>query len=180
MAERPNASAEARTCDGCDLCCRVYDIPELSKPMGQPCSFLQSAGCGIHGAHPPTCRRFRCFWLEHTDLDDAWKPSTAGFVLRQDPDGVTLWVDTDPLRPGAWRALPYHPQIKAWSWAIRDGRGVVVVHDAGGVFVVFPETELFLPDPPRGARFRAGYRTGPDGPEPWAEVLPRYSRRAAA
>lgn len=180
MAERSTEPAEARTCDGCDLCCRVYEIPELSKPMGRDCAHLQDMRCTIHGAHPRTCRSFRCFWLGQPELGEAWRPSTAGFVLRQDPDGLTLWVDTDPLRPGAWRAPPYYGQIKTWSWAIRGGRGVVLVHDIGGVFVVFPETELFLADPPRGARFQAGYRETPDGLEPWAEVLARPVRRAAA
>jgi hypothetical protein len=179
MAETA-ARPPARGCDGCDLCCRTYEIAELKKPVGTACVHLSALGCGIHGSHPKTCRTFRCLWLDEPALGEVWRPSRSGFVLRPDPDGVTLWVDVDPLRPGAWRALPYHPQIVTWSWAIRNGRGVVMVHDAGGVFVVFPEAELFLPDPPRGARFRAGYRAGTDGPEPWAEVFEDVRRRAAA
>jgi len=121
MAETA-AGPPARGCDGCDLCCRTYEIAELKKPMGSACAHLSALGCGIHGSHPKTCRTFRCLWLDEPALGEVWRPSRSGFVLRPDPDGVTLWVDVDPLRPGAWRALPYHPQIVTWSWAIRDGR----------------------------------------------------------
>lgn len=180
MAGKTPPRAEARSCDGCDLCCRAYEIAELGKPMGSPCALLTQAGCAIHGSHPRTCQAFRCFWLDEPELGPEWRPSTAGFVLRLDLDGITLWVDVDPLRPGAWRVPPYVNQIKLWSRAIGDGSGVVMIHDEGGVFVVFPETELFILDPPRGARFQAGYRPGPAGPEPWAEIVARAPRRAAA
>lgn len=180
MADGRNAPAAARTCDGCDLCCRTYDIPELGKPMGMPCPLIVAHGCAIHGSHPKTCQTFRCHWLNQPDLGPEWRPSIAGFVLRLDPDGVTMWVDVDPERAGAWRRPPYFVQIKSWSQAIVGGSGVVVVHDAGGVFVIFPETELFFADPPPRARFRAGYRMGVHGREPWAEIMTRPVRRAAA
>ena len=180
MAGSPNVPAKARSCNGCDLCCRVYDIPELAKPMGTPCSLLQASGCGVHGAHPKTCKAFRCHWLSQRELGEEWRPSTAGFVLRLDGDGTTLWIDTDPRRPEAWRALPYYGQIKSWSWAVKDGTGVVLVHDIPGVFVVFPETELLIADAPRGARFLAGYRPGLTGPRPWAEVIEDVVHSAAA
>ena len=181
MAEAQHAAlAAVRSCDGCDLCCRTYEIAELGKPMGMPCPLIVAAGCAIHGSHPNTCKSFRCFWLDQPELGPEWRPSIAGFVVRLDPDGVTMWIDVDPERIGAWRRPPYLPQIKLWSGAIVDGRGVVAVHDDGGVFIVFPETELFLPEPPRGARFQAGYRIGAQGREPWAEVLASPARRRAA
>lgn len=178
MAGKLAAFGAARSCDGCDLCCRTYEIAELGKPMGSPCALLSERGCAIHGSHPRTCKAFRCFWLQTPELGEAWRPSTAGFVLRLDGDGVTMWVDVDPERPGAWRLPPYINQIKRWSRAIQDGSGVVMVHDEGGVFVVFPETELFIPSPPQGARFQAGYRAHDGGVEPWAAVIPEA--RAAA
>lgn len=136
--------------------------------MGQACSHLRDQRCTIYGHHPKTCRTFQCFWLERPDLGPEWRPSQAGFVLRQ--DGSTLWVDVDPSRPRAWRLDPYYAQLKLWSEAVRTGVGVVLVHDRG-VWVLFPERNLFLPEPVRGARFEAGYRMGPGGPEPWARIL---------
>jgi hypothetical protein len=167
LAPRP----PTRNCDGCDLCCRTYEIGELGKPMGMACPLIVAQGCAIHGSHPNTCKAFRCFWLDQPELGPEWRPSTAGFVLRLDADGVTMWLDVDPARPGAWRLPPYYDQIKSWSSAVKDGRGVVMAHDGPGVWVVFPETELWLPAPPRGARFRAGYRATLHGLEPWAEVV---------
>lgn len=167
-----------RSCDGCDLCCRVYEIEELAKPMGRACPHLVDQRCGIYGLHPKTCRTFRCFWLDRLDLGPEWRPSFAGFVLRADQDQSTLWVDVDPLRPRAWRASPYYEQLKRWSEVVRTGAGVVLIHD-GGVWVMFPERDLLLPDAPRGAAFEAGYRAGPDGPEPWARVVDE-TRSAAA
>jgi hypothetical protein len=182
MAGRTPTRTAARSCEGCDLCCRTYEIAELGKPMGSPCALLTQQGCAIHGSHPRTCKAFRCFWLDQAELGPEWRPSTAGFVLRVDADGVTLWLDVDPDRPGAWRLPPYINQIKRWSRAIRDSSGVVMIHDGGGVFVVFPETELFIPDPPRGARFQAGYRAVVGGVEPWAAIMdepaPRERLRA--
>jgi hypothetical protein len=106
-------------------------------------------------------------------------PSIAGFVLRLDPDGVTMWVDVDPERVGAWRRAPYYPQIKSWSGAIVDGRGVVVVHDDRGVFVVFPETELFILQPPRGAQFKAAIAWARTGGA-LGGIMPGPVRRRAA
>ncbi len=168
-----------RSCDGCDLCCRVYEIDELAKPMGRMCEHARDARCTIYGLHPKTCQAFRCFWLDRLDLGPEWRPSFAGFVLRLDQDGTTLWVDVDPTQPGAWRADPYYGQLKLWSEAVRGGSGVILVHEPRGVFVMFPEADLFLPDAPRGARFVAGYRPGVLGPQPWARVLDE-SRPATA
>ena len=176
MPERP----PARTCDGCDLCCRLYDIDELAKPAGAACQHAQGLRCTIHGAHPRTCRAFRCHWLQAPDLGPEWRPSTAGFALRLDPDGVAMWIDVDPERPGAWLRQPYYGQIKRWAEAIRTGAGVVLVHDGPGVHVIFPEAELFITDPPRGARFEAGYRAAVGGARPWARVLDDREHQAAA
>jgi hypothetical protein len=176
MPERPTA----RTCDGCDLCCRLYDIDELAKPAGALCAHAQGLRCTIHGAHPRTCSAYRCHWLNAPDLGPEWRPSTAGFALRLDSDGVAMWVDVDPERPGAWRREPYYGQIKRWSGAIRRSAGVVLVHDGPGVFVIFPEAELYIHSPPPGARFEAGYRAGIGGARPWARVLEDREHQAAA
>jgi len=175
----PERHPPARSCDGCDLCCRVYDIDELAKPAGRACAHLSDFRCTIHGLHPKTCRTFSCFWLDRLDLGPEWRPSFAGFVLRLDQDRRTLWVDVDPQRPRAWHAHPYYEQLKRWSETVRTGEGVVMVHDEGGVWVIFPERDLLLPDAPRGARFEAGYRAGPFGPGPWARVIDEAAQAAA-
>ena len=163
-----------KSCDGCDLCCRLYDIAELAKPAHAMCVHARpEGGCAIHGAHPRICQTFECMWLVSDDLDARWRPSVAGFVLRA--EGTFLYVDVDPGQPGAWRRDPYYEQIKAWSAIIRDGRGMVTVEDAG-IYVIFPERDIFLGRLPAGALIEAGYLQTPGGPVPWA----RPARRSTA
>jgi hypothetical protein len=153
------------------MCCRVYDIDELRKPAGLACVFAHAQSCAIHGLHPKTCKTFRCFWLDKPELGPEWKPSLAGFVLRLEEDGVMLWVEPEPERPLSWRVEPYYSQIKQWSWAIKTKLGLVAVQQPEGVYVVFPEIEVLIPDPPKGARFEAGYRAGIGGAVPWARLV---------
>jgi hypothetical protein len=165
---RPTAG---KACGGCDLCCRLYEIDELAKPVHSACSHaLPEGGCGIHGAHPMTCRTFACMWLVREELDARWRPSEAGFVLRT--EGLSLFIDVDPARPGAWRGAPYYAQIKAWSAAVRDGKGLVSVEDHG-IYVIFPEEDIYLGQLPRGALIEAGYMRTAAGLRPWARLLPR-------
>ena len=95
-------------------------------------------------------------------------PAVSGFVLRE--EGSSLYVDCDPDRKGAWRRAPYYAQIKNWSEVIKTGVGTVIVEDHG-VYVVFPEREIFLGSPPRGALVEAGYAHGRTGLKPWARIL---------
>lgn len=166
-------TAPEKRCDACLLCCEVYDVPELGKRLHALCpNAVRGGGCAIWGAHPATCRAFRCLWLDHPELGPEWRPDRAGFVLRPDPDGVTLWVDEDSSRPGAWRAAPYYPVLKLWSAALGRGQGVVLVQAVDGVWLIAPEEDLFLRDAPKGARLEAGYEASLFGPRPWARVLP--------
>lgn len=126
------------------------------------------SGCAIHGLHPKTCRSFRCLWLMLPELNDLWRPSISGFVLRE--EGSTLYVDVNPSRTGAWRLAPYYDQIKSWSEVIRTGTGTVLVEDQG-VYVVFPERELFMGRPPRGALVEAGYARSGSKLKPWARII---------
>ena len=156
-----------RVCGDCDLCCRLYEIDELKKPVQTQCVHARGSGCAIHGLHPKTCRTFECLWIMNTDLGELWRPSVSGFVLRQ--EGASLFVDCDPERRGAWRRAPYYAQIKTWSEVIRTGAGLVSVED-NGIHVVFPEREIYLGRLPAGAMIEAGYLTTSRGPKPWVRL----------
>ena len=161
---------KAKSCGGCDVCCRVYEIDELQKPAGRLCAHA-CGGCAVYDARPNTCRAFECLWLLRPEFDPTWRPDLAGFVMRLDEGGTTLWIDEDPMRPNAWRREPYYGQIKAWSAAVQQRRGLVMAAVAEGVVVIFPEADLFVPHPPQGARVEAGYRVTPEGREPWVRVV---------
>ena len=163
---------KAKSCGGCDVCCRVYQIDELQKPAGTLCGNACGSGCAIYAARPEPCRAFHCLWLLRADLDATWRPDLSGFVMRLGDEGSTLWIDEDPLRPNAWKREPYYTQIKGWSAAVQQRRGLVMVAVAEGVVVIFPESDIFVPHPPQGARVEAGYRETPRGREPWVRIVP--------
>jgi hypothetical protein len=52
-------------CGGCNMCCKIPDIAELSKPRNQWCSHCDTGkGCRIYETRPSPCRDFECLWLE--------------------------------------------------------------------------------------------------------------------
>ena len=156
-----------KACADCDLCCRLYEIDELKKPVHTACVHARGGGCAIHGLHPKTCKTFECLWLMTPELGDLWRPNVAGFVLRE--EGRSLYVDCDPDHKGAWRRAPYYHQIKLWSEVIRSGVGMVSVEDHG-IYVIFPEKDLYLGRLPFGALIEAGYLKTPRGAKPWARL----------
>ena len=160
---------KAKSCGGCDVCCRIYEIEELAKPAGDKCAHA-CGSCAIYAARPAACRAFDCLWLMRPEFDPEWRPDVAGFVMRLGDEGATLWIDADPLQPRAWRRQPYYDQIKAWSSMVQQRRGLVMVAVDDGVFVIFPEKDVFVGRPPQGARVEAGYRTTSRGREPWVRI----------
>lgn len=55
-------------CGSCTACCRVFAIPELSKPAGKWCQNCAiGEGCIIYDRRPSMCVDFACFWLESFD-----------------------------------------------------------------------------------------------------------------
>ncbi|MDD2335310.1 MAG: YkgJ family cysteine cluster protein [Geobacteraceae bacterium] len=46
-------------CRRCSTCCTAPDISTLSKPVGQPCIYLDSnGGCSIYPDRPAVCRDY--------------------------------------------------------------------------------------------------------------------------
>jgi hypothetical protein len=73
-----------RPCGDCRLCCKVFPLPILDKPAGTWCRHATSAGCAIHGLpRPEVCCQYDCFWREHDELPDAWRPDRIGIVVTE-------------------------------------------------------------------------------------------------
>lgn len=77
-----------RPCGGCEVCCVVLDVPDVSAPAGVPCRWLVGDGCALHRDRPELCRGFQCSW----SLGDPAIPEDA----RPDRSGVLVWVDRTP------------------------------------------------------------------------------------
>ncbi len=130
--------APGRTCGTCTLCCKVYEVPAVPKPMGRWCQHcLPGRGCGIHETRPDHCRAFHCFWMTTDFLGPEWKPERSKFVLTVDPVTRFLLAQVDPGAPGAWKQPPFYRQFKDWAArGASEGRHVVVFVNRSATLVL--------------------------------------------
>jgi len=134
-----------RDCNGCTLCCKVMEIPELVKPPGVWCSHCMIAkGCAIYNARPPNCRKFNCAYLLDPTLDERWKPSTAKFCIVVDREQRMLAALVDAQQPDAWKREPYYSQFKAWSKAALASNGQMLILVGQRCIAVLPDRDVDL------------------------------------
>lgn len=129
-----------RGCGPCQMCCRVFPVPEAGKFNTDRCSrLIVRKGCSVYPDRPQPCRDFFCLWTRDASLGEEWRPDIAGFVL-SDPGPWSLLVTNDPDRPDAWRAEPYQPHIRAWAHeaglrgqfaGVREGKRLMLVFASG-------------------------------------------------
>ena len=53
---------EPRKCNGCDVCCTVFGVPDIEKDIYERCDFLCEKGCKIYTSRPKHCKEFYCLW----------------------------------------------------------------------------------------------------------------------
>lgn len=137
--------AAGRTCGTCTLCCKVFEVPVLSKPAGQWCRHCQTGrGCGIHETRPEHCRAFHCLWISQDFLGPEWKPEIAKFVLTMDPVNRFLLAQMDPGQPGAWKREPYQTQLRRWAAAAQAEGRLVVVFVNRSATIILPDRDVSL------------------------------------
>jgi hypothetical protein len=140
-----NTAAPGRNCGTCTLCCKVYDVPSLAKPMGKWCPHCAPGkGCGIHETRPDHCRSFFCLWMTDGAMPDAWKPERSRFVLSVDARTRFLNVQVDPGAPNAWRGEPFIRQFRAWAQAMLAEERFVMVYVNRAATVILPDREVSL------------------------------------
>jgi hypothetical protein len=156
--------APGRSCGTCTLCCKVYDVPSLGKPMGQWCSHcLPGRGCGIHETRPQHCRSFHCLWMTESWLGPEWKPERSKIVLTMDPVNRFLLAQVDPGAPQAWRKEPYYGQLKRWAaGALREKRHVIVFLNQNAT-VILPDRDVPLGLIAPGDRIVSSEKLTPQG-----------------
>jgi hypothetical protein len=140
-----NVAAEGRSCGTCTLCCKVYDVPSLSKPAGKWCPHcLPGKGCGIHQTRPDHCRSFFCLWMTDNRLPPEWKPERSRFVMSIDPGTRFLNVQVDPGSPNAWRAEPYLAQLRQMAARLMPEQRFVVILVNKSATILLPDREQSL------------------------------------
>lgn len=134
-----------KSCGPCGLCCKVFAVEELAKPMGAMCAHRSpAAGCSIYADRPASCRSFECVWLMDPEMPHRFRPDQTRVVLDQDPDGTRLIARCDPANPQAWRRNPMYAALKAYA-AKTWGTGRLVIAVAGRhTWVITPREDLDL------------------------------------
>jgi hypothetical protein len=141
----PGTLVPGRTCGTCSLCCKVYAVPELSKPVGRWCTFsVRGGGCSNHENRPDVCRQFFCSWRFDPHLGPEWKPEVCRFVMSADQAYQALTVSVDPGMPTAWKREPYYSTLKKFSDVFFRINRKLLVNLNGHVTVVLPDRDVPL------------------------------------
>lgn len=121
-------------CGGCNLCCKLPDIAELSKPANQWCTNCDiGKGCRIYETRPTPCRDFECLWLESQrekhPLPAELRPDRCKFMLTFAPNRRDVLGYCDPMAPDAWK----HPSVLRLLHVLA-GQGLRVMFGTGREF----------------------------------------------
>lgn len=144
------ARPPVRGCGSCQLCCRVFPVPEAGKLNTQWCRHLiKGTGCAIYEDRPSPCREFFCQWTRDEQLGEEWRPDIAGFVL-SDPKPWALLVTNDPDRPQAWRQEPYQARIRAWARAAADDFQFAGVREGEKLMFILGDCEIDIDEDAAG------------------------------
>jgi len=119
-------------CNGCNLCCVVFEIPEIKKAPFVPCEKLCAAGCSIHNLpiKPATCIDFECNYVVAHKFNMPTKdiiphPNDCGaYASQPTPDGRKLVLYVDPSRPEKWKTSAMPAYLKSM---LRKGIKLTVV-----------------------------------------------------
>jgi hypothetical protein len=154
-----------RDCGTCTLCCKIMEITELSKPAGSWCPNCRAGvGCTIYGQHPPSCKAFRCGYLNGA-VPEAWRPNQSHMVVTFKSGPNYPFIHVDPGYPDAWRKEPFYSQIRQWAVDLAKSDGVVLVGVNHYLTVVFPVGEKYLGIVPPDKVIATGQRATPRGIE---------------
>jgi Fe-S-cluster containining protein len=110
-------------CGTCTLCCRLTEVPELSKPLNQWCkSCNPSQGCSIYESRPESCRKFRCVWLLK-GLHENLRPDRSKVIFEMLSNKTFLAV-VHPNYSDSWKK---GLTLKLIREILNDGISVVII-----------------------------------------------------
>jgi len=125
----------------------VLAIDELDKPEGVLCRHCQSGrGCGIYPDRPESCRGFYCGYLALPFVGQHWFPDHCGMVVFPLSADRRLAVHVDPANPDAWKAEPFHSDLRQWAVAAEKMDFQVNVSIGRRVIAILPHADVDLGD----------------------------------
>ncbi len=134
-----------RSCQSCTMCCGVLGIKEIAKPERTACpNCLTGGGCGIYDARPEVCREFYCGYLALPFVHERWFPAECGMMIFPASEDRRLAIHVDPARPDAWKAEPFHSDLRQWAVAAEKMDLQVFVAVGRGVIAILPHEDVDL------------------------------------
>jgi len=79
-------------------------VEELQKPPCAKCKY-EEGRCGIYVSRPPSCREFKCLWLDlvgtEYELPKAMRPDKCGVIFAVESNNEFITMNVDPARPNS-------------------------------------------------------------------------------
>lgn len=123
----------------------MLDIAELGKAAGAECPHcIRGGGCGIYSDRPTVCGEFYCGYLALPFVHARWFPSDCGMMIFPDAARNRLAVHVDPARPDAWKADPYHSDLRQWARAAEQMGFQVYVAIGRQIVAILPHEDVDL------------------------------------
>jgi hypothetical protein len=141
----PSPIVPGRACNGCTMCCWVLGIEAIAKPERTACRHgTAGGGCGIYAERPAVCREFYCGYLALPFVGDHWFPAECGMMVFPASDDKRLAVHVDPARPDAWKAQPFHADLRQWAVAAEQMDFQVFVAIGRRIIAILPHEDVDL------------------------------------
>lgn len=140
-----NSVVLGRICGECSMCCKLMEIVELSKPVGQWCEHVRKKnGCAIYSDRPGSCSGFGCGYLHWPIAGDHWFPAKSKMVIVAE-DQSRMAVHVDPNTPHVWKSEPYYSDLKRWAWHAADYQFQQIVVVIGRKMIaILPDSDVHL------------------------------------
>lgn len=120
-----------RPCDGCTVCCSVFGVEEINKPVWTKCEHLSDRGCGIYDTRPTHCRGFYCMWQNGLGTAGE-RPDKLGVIFAP-TNGKTDF--TGEMEIQAYEVVPLafnKPEVVKLAKTFGDRGKLVIGHCYGG------------------------------------------------
>ena len=111
-----------KPCNGCTVCCEVYEIAELGKLPNTVCKHGTRNGCAAYGDRPLVCQGFFCVWQKLSYWPDFMWPKRSGFVLTLSfiENRAAIAVHLTKRGVQNWRRPKYYELILKYYRYVRE------------------------------------------------------------
>ncbi len=83
-------------CNGCTLCCKLFQIEWMNSPAGEYCRECESGvRCKIYNNAPKECLEFYCAYNQMERVSINLRPDKCGVIFYRMDDIMMGWVDPE-------------------------------------------------------------------------------------